>query len=50
MSFADMYGIEITVTNSIAEAKGITLSIMAYPNPTADFLTLEVKDFGLLTV
>jgi len=33
------------LATGIDEAKGITLS--AYPNPTTDYLTLEVKDFDL---
>ena len=41
---------EITVVNSIAEAKNINLSVKAYPNPTTDFLTLEVKDFEQSTL
>ncbi len=36
---------EISVITGINEAKGINLSVTAYPNPTTDFLTLEVKDF-----
>lgn len=36
---------EIWVVTSIYEAIGITLNISAYPNPTKDILTLEVKDF-----
>jgi hypothetical protein len=38
---------EISVVTGLEEAKGINLSISAYPNPTTDFLTLEVKDFKL---
>ena len=41
---------EITVVNSITQAKGINLTVTAYPNPTTDFLTLEVKDFELSTL
>lgn len=36
---------EISVVTGIEEAKGIHLSV--YPNPTTDYLTLEVKDFEL---
>lgn len=38
---------EISVVTAIEEAKGINLLISAYPNPTTDYLTLEVKDFEL---
>jgi len=38
---------EISVVTRIEEAKGINLSVSAYPNPTTDYLTLEVKDFEL---
>ncbi|MFW5835374.1 MAG: T9SS type A sorting domain-containing protein [bacterium] len=38
---------EISVVTGIEEAKGITLSLSAYPNPTADYLTLEIKDFEI---
>jgi hypothetical protein len=38
---------EISVVTAIEEAKGINLSVSAYPNPTTDYLTLEVKDFEL---
>jgi hypothetical protein len=38
---------EISVSTGIEEAKGINLLVSAYPNPTTDFLTLEVKDFEL---
>jgi hypothetical protein len=36
---------EIWVVTSIDDAIGITLNVSAYPNPTKNFLTLEVKDF-----
>ena len=39
---------EISVLTAIEEAKDINLSVRVYPNPTADYLTLEVKDFELL--
>jgi len=38
---------EISVVNGIEEAKGINLSVSAYPNPTTDYLTLEVNDYEL---
>lgn len=38
---------EISVVIAIEEAQGITLQCSAYPNPTSDDLTLEVKDFDL---
>lgn len=41
---------EISTVTSIEEAKGIILSVSAYPNPTAGNLTLEVKDFELSTL
>jgi hypothetical protein len=34
---------EISVVNGIEEAKGISLSVSAYPNPTTDFLQLKVE-------
>ena len=36
---------EIFIVTAIEEANGINLSVLAYPNPTTDYLTLEVKDF-----
>ena len=41
---------EISVVTGIEEAKGINLSVSAYPNPTTDYLTLEVKDVELLNL
>jgi len=38
---------EISVVTGLEEAKGISLSISAYPNPTTDYLTLKIKDFEL---
>ncbi len=38
---------EISVVTAIKEATGITLSVSAYPNPTTDNLTLEVKEFEI---
>ncbi|MBN2729529.1 MAG: T9SS type A sorting domain-containing protein [Bacteroidales bacterium] len=34
---------EISVVTGLEEAKGINLSISAYPNPTTDFLELKVE-------
>lgn len=42
--------IEISVVTGLEEVKGINLSVKAYPNPTADYLTLEVKDVELSTL
>ena len=41
---------EISVVTGIEEAKGINLSVSAYPNPTTDYLTLDVKDVELLNL
>jgi hypothetical protein len=41
---------QISVVTGLEEAKGINLSVSAYPNPTTDYLTLEVKDFELSTL
>ena len=38
---------EILVATGLEEAKSINLTVSAYPNPTTDYLTLEVKDFEL---
>ncbi|MDD2550307.1 MAG: T9SS type A sorting domain-containing protein [Bacteroidales bacterium] len=38
---------EISAVTGIEEAKGINLTVSAYPNPTTDYLTLEVRDFNL---
>src|SRR5690554_5639644 len=38
---------EISVVTGIEEAKGINLSVSAYPNPTTDYLTLSIRDFNL---
>lgn len=38
---------EISVVSGIEQAKGITLFAKAYPNPTTDYLTLEVSDISL---
>ena len=37
----------ITVATSTEATKGINLSVSAYPNPTSDFLLLEIKDLEL---
>ena len=34
---------EISVVTGLEEAKGINLSVSAYPNPTTDFLKLKVE-------
>jgi hypothetical protein len=34
---------EISVVTAIEEAKGINISVTAYPNPTTDYLELKVK-------
>jgi hypothetical protein len=36
---------EISVVTGLEEANGISLSISAYPNPTKDFLNLEVENY-----
>lgn len=36
---------EISVIIKIEEAKGINLTVSAYPNPTNDYFTLKVKEF-----
>lgn len=41
---------EISVVTAIEEAKGINLSVLAYPNPTTDYLTLEIEDFEFSNV
>jgi hypothetical protein len=38
---------EISVVTAIEEAKGINLSITAYPNPTTDYLTLRIDEFEI---
>ena len=40
---------EISVVTGLEEAKGIN-HISVYPNPTTDYLILEVKDFKLSTL
>ncbi|MDD4490443.1 MAG: T9SS type A sorting domain-containing protein [Paludibacter sp.] len=41
---------EILVVTAIEETKGIKLSVMAYPNPTTDYLTLEIDASATLTI
>jgi hypothetical protein len=41
---------EISVITSIEEAKDISLSVSAYPNPTTNYITLKVDNFDLLTL
>jgi hypothetical protein len=36
---------EISIVIGIEEAKGIKLTISAFPNPTTDFLTLKVENY-----
>ncbi len=38
---------EISVVSGIEEAKGIQLTVSAYPNPTTDFLTLSISEFDI---
>lgn len=35
---------EISIVTGIKEAKGINLSVSAYPNPTTDYLTLSIDE------
>ncbi|HPY82450.1 MAG TPA: T9SS type A sorting domain-containing protein [Bacteroidales bacterium] len=37
----------ISIETAIEKTKGINLSVTAFPNPTTDFLTLEIKEFEL---
>lgn len=41
---------EISQTTGIAESKNINLQVSAYPNPTIDFLTLQVSNLDLKNV
>ena len=41
---------EISVVLAIEEAKGINLTVSAYPNPTTDYLTLEVDASTTLSI
>lgn len=38
---------EISVVTGFEEAKGINLSVTAYPNPTTDYLTLSISEFEI---
>ena len=38
---------EISVVTAIEEAKGINLSVTAYPNPVTDYLTLSIDEFEI---
>jgi len=38
---------EISVVTAIDKAKGINLSVLAYPNPTTDYLTLRIEEFEI---
>lgn len=38
---------EISAVTGLDEAKGITLLINVYPNPTADYLTLCIDEFNI---
>ena len=41
---------EISLVIGIEEAVGINLAVSAFPNPTTDYLILEVKDFDIKTL
>jgi len=41
---------EISVVTAIEEAAGINLIARAYPNPTTDYLNLDVQDFETSTL
>ena len=38
---------EILVVTGLEQAKGINLSVSAYPNPTTDYLTLSIGEFDI---
>ena len=38
---------EISVVTGLEQAKGINLSVSAYPNPTKDYLTLSIGEFDI---
>ena len=38
---------EISVVAGLEEAKGINLSVSAYPNPSSDYLTLSISEFDI---
>ena len=41
---------EISVVTGLEEAKGINLSVSAYPNPTTDYLTLSIDASTTLSI
>jgi hypothetical protein len=41
---------EISVVTGLEEAKGISLSVTAYPNPTTDYLTLSIDASTTLSI
>jgi hypothetical protein len=41
---------EIFVVTGLEEAKNISLSVSAYPNPTTDYLTLSIEEFDISNV
>ena len=38
---------QISVVTGLEQAKGINLSVSAYPNPTTDYLTLSIAEFEI---
>ena len=38
---------EISTVTGIEEAKGINLTVSAYPNPASDYLTLSISEFDI---
>lgn len=38
---------EISMVTGLEEAKGISLSVTAFPNPTTDYLTLSIAEFDI---
>lgn len=38
---------EISVVTAVEESKGINLSVLVYPNPTTENLTLNIVDFDI---
>ena len=38
---------EISVVTSVGETPGINLFVSAYPNPTTDYLTLQIDEFTI---
>ena len=36
---------EISVETAVPEAKGISLNVLAYPNPTTDYLTVRIENY-----